>query len=270
MAEFLKSYGTLILAIYGIIQLWGLALWKRYARKGEINIYETGSIEIGYSGFGPTIGLNGTLRALNRDVFIKEIDLLVLREKDKAQHAFRWFAFRSPKIELAGSQPVSMEIPSSFLITPNSPHRFNIVFNDNDLFEDIRPLFHTYLSAWYKVAEELSKISSVFFTAIPPPEAIETQKRLLEGFRKSQIAIDTFSAIHGRCYWEAGNYLISINVRTSKPDKIFSNHYRFLITDNDCRNLKLNVVTILNEPIATFMKIQNYPYNFAYSTYKQK
>jgi len=221
MVEFIKSYGILILAIYGIIQVWFIALWKKYARKGKINIYETGTIEIGYSTFGPTIGLNGTLRALNKDVFIKSIDLLVVRGKDKAQHILKWIAFRPPKIDLAGSQPISMEIPSSFLVPPDSPHRFNIVFNDNDLFEDIRPLFNAYISEWYKVADQLTKIWTPSLGVTPEPEIIAQQIELIEDFRKSTIHIDTYTALNRRCYWEPGNYQLTINVRTSKPDKFF-------------------------------------------------
>ncbi|MCL4536718.1 MAG: hypothetical protein M1610_03875 [Nitrospirae bacterium] len=268
MENFLKSYGTLILAVYGIIQVWIIALWKKYARKGKINIYETGNIEIGYSAFGPTIGINGTLRALNKDLFIKAIDLLVIREKDKAQHIFKWIAFRPPKIDLAGSQPVSMEIPSGFLVSPDSPHRFNVVFNDNDLFEDIRPLFNEYVSEWYKVADQLTKIWSPLPGAIHQLNLPESYFRLIEDFRKSKIRLDMYTALDRKCYWESGDYSLTMNVRTSKPDKVFINSYKFSITEADSKNLKLNAITILEEPISSYLRVQNYPYNFAYSTYK--
>lgn len=61
MDEFIRSFGTLILVIYSIIQVWLIAFWKKYIRKGEIDIHETGTIEIGYGNFGPTVGLNGTM-----------------------------------------------------------------------------------------------------------------------------------------------------------------------------------------------------------------
>ena len=267
MGEFIKSYGTLILAIYGVVQVWLIALWKRYMRKGQINIYETGTVEIGYSTFGPTIGLNGTLRALNKDVFVRSIDLMVIREKDRSQHIFHWIAFRSPKIDIAGTQPISMEIPSGFLISPSSTHRFNIVFNDNDLFEDIRSIFNAYITEWYRVVDELTKIrpssSGVF-----DREIFAEQIAIIDNFRKSKNHIDTYTAFDRKCYWEPGNYRLTINVRTSKPDRLFSNNYFFSINESDSRNLKLNVITMLEEPISNYLRIQNYPYNFAYSPYK--
>lgn len=268
MIEFIKSYGILILAIYGTIQVWFIALWKKYVRKGKISIYETGTIEIGYGTFGPTIGLNGTLRALNKDVFVKSIDLEVVREKDRAQHVFNWIAFRPPKIELAGTQPISMEIPAGFLVSPDSPHRFNIVFNDAGLLEEIRPLFNEYISEWLKVVEQLSKVWPPSVGVTPQPEIIAKQLELIEAFRKSPIRVETYTALDRKCYWEVGRYRLKINVRTSKPDKVFTNNYRFSITEADSKNLKLNVITMLEEPISNYLRVQNYPYNFAYSAYE--
>lgn len=74
-----------IVSFFLIVQVRLIALWKRYMKKGQINLYETGTVEIGYSTFGPTIGINGTLRAWNKDVFVRSIDLMVVREKDKSQ-----------------------------------------------------------------------------------------------------------------------------------------------------------------------------------------
>lgn len=267
MSEFIKSYGAFILAFIGFIQFWIKILWEKFFRKGEIDYYETGTIEIGYSMWGPTIGLNGTLRALNKDMFVKSIDLLVVREKDKSQHVFRWIAFRPPRIDLSGSQPISLEIPSGFLISTNSPHRFNIVFNDNDLFEDIRPIFNEYIAEWYKVIEQLTKILP-YPSGVFESEILAERAALIEDFRSSKIHIDTYTALDRKCYWEAGNYFLTINIKTSKPDKVFTKHYKFSINETDSKNLKLNVITMLEEPISSYLRVQNYPYNFAYSTYK--
>lgn len=268
MGDFLKSYGTLILAIYGIVQVWFIALWKKYARKSEGTLYETGSIEIGYSSYGPTIGLNGTLRALNKDVFISSIGLLIVREKDKAEHSFRWIAFRPPKIDLAGTQPLSMEIPSGFLVSPESPHRYNIVFNDEKLFEEIRPQFNLYIAEWYKVADQLGKIWPPSLGLTPPPEVVAQQTELMEVFRKCKIHFDVYATLNRLCYWEPGDYQMIVRVRTSKPDRVLSSNYRFSITEADSNNLKLNVITMLEEPISTYLRVQKYPYNFAYAAYK--
>jgi hypothetical protein len=270
MGKFLETYGVLILAFIGFIQFWLKVLWDKYLRKGEIAYYETGTIVIGYNTSGPTIGLNGTIRALNKDVFIRTIDLLVVREKDKAQHYFKWIAFQSPKIDIAGSQPTPMELPSGFLVSPNSPHRFNIVFNDNELFNDIRPLLNAYYSGWYKTTEELNKIWLPLSGMTPSLPIINQRFEVIERFRKSPIHVDTFTALDRKCYWEQGNYQLIINVTTSKPNKTFTNRYHFSITEADSRILKLNVITILEEPVTGYLRIPNPPYNWAFSEYITK
>lgn len=268
MEEFAKSFGIFVLALIGVAQLWIKILWEKYFRKGKIDYYETGTIVIGYSPSGPTIGLNGTIRALNKDVFIRSIDLLVVREKDKAQHVFKWIAFQSPKIDVAGSQPTSMEIPSGFLISPNSPHRFNIVFNDNDLFQDIGHLLNEYISEWYKTTEELSKIWPPLIGTPPPQNILNQQFELIERFRASKIHVDTFTALDRKCYWEPGDYQLTVNVTASKPDRVFTRKYRFSISEADSKNLKLNVIAILEQPILGYLRMPNPPYNFAFSKYR--
>ena len=268
MLEFLKQYGILILALIGIIQVWVITLWKKYIMKAKIEIYETGPIEIGYSLFGPTVGLNGTLRALNKDVFIRSIELIIVREKDKSQHVFNWIAFRPPKIDLSGRQSISMEIPSGFLISLNSPHRYNIAFNDNNLFEEMRPLISDYTLEWNKVVAQLSAILSPSVGATPPDEIKAQQIELIENFRKSNIRVNTGRSLDRKCYWEPGNYSLTLSVRTSNPDRVFSKNYHFFIDEANSENLKLNVITMLEEPISHYLGIQNFPYNIAYSSYK--
>jgi len=268
MGQFLESYGAFILAFIGFMQFWIKVLWDKYFRKGEINYYETGTIVIGYSPSGPTIGLNGTIRALNKDVFIRTVDLLVIREKDKAQHVFKWIAFQSPKTDVSGTQPASMEIPSGFLISPNSPHRFNIIFNDNDLFKDMRPSLSDYYSEWYKTTEELNKIW-LPLTGVPPQPAILSQQfAVIERFRKSKIHVDTFTALDRKCYWEPGDYQLTVNVTASKPDRVFNKTYHFSISEADSRNLKLNVIAILEQPISGYLRFPSPYYNFAFSEYR--
>jgi len=269
MVEFIASIGAPILAFLAFFQFWAKILWEKYFRKGKIDYYETGTIVIGYHTWGPVIGLNGTLRALNNDVFIRSMDLLVVRERDRAQHTFKWIAFQSPKIDIAGSQPAPMELPSGFMVSPNLPHRFNIIFNDNDLFKDISQLLSKYTSEWYTTTEELTKIQPPSMGMPPQPEIFARQLKVIDGFRKSKIHLDTYTALSGKCYWESGDYQLTVNVKASKPDRVFTRTYRFSISEADSKNLKLNVITILEQPIANYRRVQNYPYNFAFSEYKK-
>ena len=87
LTAFLKGWGSLIVAAVALVQPWVIGLWKKFFRPGTIDIHETGTIEVGYSGFGPTIGLRGTLRAVHRDQFVRDIQLAVAKLKDDSKHS---------------------------------------------------------------------------------------------------------------------------------------------------------------------------------------
>ena len=127
LSSFLKDYGTLIIAIYGVIQLWLVYIFRRIFRRARVELYTTELVEIGYSNFGPTIGLYGTITTLNKDSFVSNISLLVRRERDRAEHRFNWLAFRSNQITISPASQIAFELPSGFIITPTQPHRYNIL-----------------------------------------------------------------------------------------------------------------------------------------------
>lgn len=138
MIDFLKGWGSLIIAGIALIQPWLIATWKRFFRQGEIDIHETGGIELGYNNFGPTIGLNGTLRAANRDQFVRSISLTITKMKDNSRHTFEWGLFRSAKLSSSGTQEMSFELPSGFMLTTAQPHRYSIQFYDAMAYAEVR------------------------------------------------------------------------------------------------------------------------------------
>ncbi len=98
LLKFAKEYGTLIIAVYGVIQVWLIAIWKKvFQKKGKIDIFETGALEIGFGAFGPTIAVNGTFQALKKNVFVTSIYIDLTRLRDAARHKFEWTAFNRLK-----------------------------------------------------------------------------------------------------------------------------------------------------------------------------
>jgi len=137
MIDFLKNWGTLIIAALALIQPWLLTFLKDIFKRQIVEAYEAGAMEIGFSNFGPTIGLQGTVRALHQDAFIHNITLKIVREKDRSEHIYQWGLFRPPAI--ASYQQMPMEICSSFLLTERSPRRLNILFLEQSAVNDMRP-----------------------------------------------------------------------------------------------------------------------------------
>ena len=104
---------------------WG-GLLRRWTN--VIELHPTGHIKIGYSAFGPTLGLLGTLRAIANDKFISVIKITVIRCIDQAQHDFTWAVFRSPNIIDGQSQ--NYQIACGLLVSTDEAHQFSIQFHD--------------------------------------------------------------------------------------------------------------------------------------------
>lgn len=130
-----KYLGPWIVSVLALVQVWLIAAWRRL-RKGKIQIHESGTIEIGYGSFGPTIALIGTLRCLHKDVFVDRIVLQVTRVKDNAEHYLNCHAFRPNSIPLSQANPPSFEVASSFLVTTTDAHKYNIFFVDNEFMAE--------------------------------------------------------------------------------------------------------------------------------------
>lgn len=211
--NFISQYGDVLTATaawIALLQPWGVAAWKRFFRSGHIDIYETGTIEIGYSGFGPTIGLSGTLRASHHDIFIRRIRLTLVKDKDHSQHSFEWCIFRSQKITLGTSgkgEEIAVELPYSFMVMHTQPHRYNILFNDQARLEEIRPTMTSVRQAWYSHRFSGSRIS-------------EDPQTAYTSFHPSQAHVSAFTNFNNFFYWEPCAYSLRMVVETEN-DKSF-------------------------------------------------
>src|SRR2546422_9962313 len=75
IAEFLKGWGALIIGSVALVRPWVVWLWDKFFRPGSVDVYESGPIDVSYGPWGPCLGLRGTLRAVHRDQFIRNIQL---------------------------------------------------------------------------------------------------------------------------------------------------------------------------------------------------
>lgn len=151
MKEVIKKliiqYGVLIVATLALIQPWIRFFYKRFFRKGRIDIFPTGTMQVGYSGFGPTIGLNGTFRCINQGNFVQSIDLKVIKHKDDSKHYFHWTVFRSQKLTLKGEE-AELELPYSFMINISQPKRYNILFADMNTRDEMQTVLRNVYKDW--------------------------------------------------------------------------------------------------------------------------
>jgi len=248
MPDFIKTFGTLIVAGIALIQPWFISAWKKFVRRQSIEVYEAGAMEIGFGALGPTIGLQGTARAINRDAFIHSITLKITREKDKAEHNFQWGIFRPPA--LVPPQQTQFEICSGFLLTENSPRRLSVLFFEPEAVDEMRPNIELFRQSWSKKIAE-SPIQEYFKQLKPnqpfPTEAHQFFQKLYREYSSEKVSVDTFSALSRMFYWEQSSYRAHLQIHTAHPNKTYTFPWRFEITQQNAEVLRSNLIKVLME-----------------------
>ena len=248
-ATVLNDYATPAIAVLAFLQYWAILFWLRFIRKGKIEIHETLRIEVGYHEAGPSLGIHGALRGLNRDLFVEHISLRLTKLKDSSKHEFVWGVFRTRQFSGTGEDRGTMEIPYGFLLSPTSPRRFNIQFHDWLAQDEMRRALEPFTQDWYKVVNALyAKVAAsqtppgVLYTADLRKELSETY----DAFRSQASYGETYISLDRRCYWEEGAYEIEMEVVTSNPKGSFTKKWSFNLTADAAERLRFNTNLILD------------------------
>jgi hypothetical protein len=261
LTEFLKGWGSLIVATIALVQPWAIGVWRRMFRPGFIDIHETGSIEVGYSAFGPTIGLRGTMRAVHRDQFVRQIDLKVTKLKDGSTHHLDWIVFRAEKLTADGTEDSSYEVAAGFILLTTQPYRYSILFGDSVTRDEMKPHIEKVQAEWNNYTRGASTaVAKVGSPTVPQPPEI------FEKYLNTGLSLEAYNVLDRRMYWEAGKYYLGMYVRTTRPEDTFRRGWTFELTEEDFKNLRVNAAIIIraacSQPGATV--------NFAYPQYQRE
>ncbi|MDX9852178.1 MAG: hypothetical protein RBS81_00125 [Tenuifilaceae bacterium] len=239
---FIEKFGALIIAVIALIQPWLIALWKKYCRPGRIDFFKTGKLEIGFNGFASTIGINGTLKGTNKDLYISNIHLNLSKKKDSSQHRFEWSIFRDTKLKLSGNKEMEVELPYGIMLSTNSPQRINIQFHDLNQQEIISVPYDELSSHWSKFLEKHFPINE-------RTNSQEDNARIFsiyQDFSKTKEQTGAYARFNRELYWEESDYELEMVIETSNPIKEFKSHFKFHLTEADCENLRLNVLNLID------------------------
>jgi hypothetical protein len=259
---------TLIVAVVALMQPWLISVYKRIVKAGKIDIYETASPEIGFSAFGPTIGLFGTLRSHDREMFIRIAELDTLKLDDQSVRKFDWIAFRALTTVVGRpTNELEVTLPASFMVNPLQPHPYNIMFSDSEIRARIQIILTPLKEQWTSSLVNSPKIKAAL--ARPSDrQQTEIMKIANEAFTKFSND-NAYSAALSRLIallpWQVGNYAITLRLRTDEPTRVYKNTWYFQLTENDQNNLKSNAEKILQE-LCLETTVQ---YFFAYPQYIQ-
>lgn len=263
--DFLKGWGSLIVAALALSQPWCISIWKKLFRPGKITLYETGKIEIGYSNYGPTIGLMGAIRAHDRDQFIGDILLRVSKLKDQSVHDFSWVFFRERAVthgQATGTgENLELKAPFGFMAKRENPTNFDILFNDKNVFEEVQERLKKVQELWNAKLLE----NKVYGNQNTDAEALQKASELFQTMGSEHLVHEATKDLDRLNYWDKGKYRLRIEVQTAEPDRVFTKEFSFSLTRNDLADLRKNTtLTILDvcaQPLAS--------YYFSYVSYEK-
>ena len=253
LESWLEKWGTLAVAIAALIQPYIYFLWKMAFRRGRIRVHSAARLEVGYSDWGPTLGLNGTMQCIHRECFVKAVRLDLVRLKDGAAHAFEWVAFRSQRISVGGKEEGTIELPVGVLVTPQQPYRFNIMFSDIETRDRIRERLQYLQDLWQATIPD--NIIEVLTAALPVDATKQAREahvsnavgKLYATFQTKREHVETYTFVQRQCYWEAGKYTLRATVEASSPDIVFQQSWEFELTEDDADGLRNNAIrTLMN------------------------
>ncbi len=255
----LREQGPWILSILAVAQFWIWFLVRKSGGRKHLELYESGSIEVGFDANGPLIALAGVLRPMDREVFVKSVDVALVSEKDKARREFRWIAFK-PNFLIPPAGAKAWEMPHPFLVTPGDTRKYNIVFHDVEGFQQVKGILQSYYHHWRETERRILEWrqrrggpSQPAGSGLPPAEAKIDHEDLIGEFKKQDACVSAYTDLNHRCYWEQGSYGITVKVVTEGGAGDFTRAFRFTLGKLDAQTLKGNCVAMLDEPIAATM-----------------
>lgn len=257
-----------IVAFAALVQPWLLALWRRIFRHGTVDIHETGIIEIGFSGYGHTIGLVGILRALHKEMFVLWIRVQLLQRTDGTVRVFGWKIFRNAKLTIgttAGqSAEVSFEIPAGLLVTPLQPHKFNILFADESSLEAALPMVRKLQQEWLEQLLKLG-VPRIDQRLITQPQVFNRVRKSYEQLSNSETFKSLAALLSSLNYWKAGEYELTMTLQTTRPNTIISKSWPFTLPDSELQKLQPNIGSIMEEICG--MPLSTGEYSFASASF---
>ncbi|MBF0102400.1 MAG: hypothetical protein HQK77_15970 [Desulfobacterales bacterium] len=210
-----------------------IEILERIGKKAKIHIYPAGKLEIGFSQYGPTIALCGTMRAQKIDAFIAKIAIRVARKDSDFARLMDWRAFKPYVLGLIPDNEIKLELASAFLLNINSPFKCNIVFVDDPFIAKYSVLIPKIQSLWetYKNNQD--------------EEALSNLGASFEQFLKTEEIRDIIVTFTDAFYWEPGSYSLEMFIHTSNPDKIHKTLFAFDLSIQQTGLLKENIIKII-------------------------
>ncbi len=223
-------------------------IWRNFINKPRLSNDIFPTVEIGYSHYGPTFAIAGTLDAINSIVLINNICVEITNKNKKTSYFMDWFAFRPTQHVMGNFSEINLTMTSKFTITPNKAYNYNLLFIDNGRFSQMKALLQAIKGAWAE-----------YLVTIAKEKRFIRPETLFPDFIKLPVVLDAAERLKTITCWEQGCYLIKIRITTKNPKQIFSFEKYFTLTPSDEQTLANNALNI----IANICQQPHNPYNCA-------
>lgn len=214
-SEIVASIGVVVAIIALLRPEIALLVNRAVAR---LSIHLNTRIEIGFSDYGPTIGIFGTIRSKGKQFFITSIKLRVANPNGES-HEFDWCIFRSPIVKVQEITNVEAEVAVPFMVPKNSAKTISILFQDTSIAEEIREPF------------------------------LELKERLGDRDYDSVMGMEWFdihNTIYEKFYWEAGEYQFLLSIYDEDGAVCCEKNFGFCLLEPESEFLGVNVETMIN------------------------
>jgi hypothetical protein len=151
------------------------------------------------------------------------------------------------------------------MISAIQPHRYNIVFSDTTLFQQLQPLLQSLVQSWRAFVQ--ANVGEIGDARDPQSQRklLQAIKRAYDKFSNATEYINTLAEIERLFLWMPGSYRLTLNIDTARPSRHYSKAWSFILQEADVNNLKLNSSAILDEICGLPLTIGQY--NFIYAPY---
>jgi hypothetical protein len=261
-----RDYLSLTIATIALIWPGCLWLWRRVFRRGRIDIFKSGIVEVGYSNYGPTIGLQGTLSGRDKEQFVRAISVQVIREADNSQHGFDWFVFRSVRFVSTRPNEIGFVLPAGFLLLPSQPFRYNILFHDAVFqLQQVQSVLDPLRAAWLAAVQQALGPGALPLNPQQAPAQIQhASQAAYPAFSQQPIHVQTFMALNQQFYWNPGWYTLRMEIETAHPTRTVTKRWRFELTQAQSQTLRGNALKIVQEACDQYIwqyQFANVPYH---------
>ena len=195
----------------------------------RLDVEPVRKVDIGFSDWGPTIGLAASFHGHGENQFVVDLSLTVRRDGDAEGHRFSWAAFLPARL---GADIGEATAPGAFAVSRVEPRQVSIVFQD--------------IATQRRYADSLRALRRGFadFMAFQRlrPEIMSQHDlgREVAIFRGS-THYDPSAAEEAKSvfYWEPGDYSLVLTIRTAATPQTHA--YRFSLSTEESAELRDNV-----------------------------